>query len=213
MGYEGPHILSAYMKKKKEKVGLFSGFNKRWFVLDFDQGILSYGPGRNKKATCVIPFKDILKIEGEPSKDQLRLTTSSKALELLHSQIKIYTVRRLYQLHTLDNNTKAKWVNALKFITNSRSKNTEKRTRSCLRTRLQDQQSSSEMDDSTYKSKPDDDNDTKMRFTSTGRVENLIQSPLGNRANNLDFYSGNIMKSTKTPGKLKVQILILCILK
>lgn len=117
-GYNGPVFIEDYFKKKKSesKVGFFSNFNKRWFMLDFKKATLSYSHGPNKKATCIIPFKDIIRVEAEIDKDKLRLTTSIKKLQLLHNQLKIYTVSKLYTLFAYDHNKKTKWATALQFI-------------------------------------------------------------------------------------------------
>jgi len=88
-GYEGPAVISNYFKKRKtgKRINFLSSYNKRWFVLDFDQAILTYenisGKRNNKSPNYIVPFKDIIRIESEPTKDQLRLTTSFKKLNLL----------------------------------------------------------------------------------------------------------------------------------
>ena len=128
-GYEGDAYLEAYFKKKKTdaKFGFFSSFNKRWFILDFDNSTLSYSTGPNKKTTCVIPFKDILRVKADIDSDKMRATTSAKKLKLLSKQITIYTVNKIYDLYALENNVKSIWAYALKFIVKSKAEYSNKR--------------------------------------------------------------------------------------
>lgn len=127
-GYEGPAILEAYFKKKKSdtKLGFFSNYNKRWFMLDFEKATLSYSAGPQKKVTCIVPFKDILKVKSDLDRDVMRLTTSAKKLKLLANQLVIYTRSKVYTLYAENGNIKSNWAYALKFIVKSRNENSIK---------------------------------------------------------------------------------------
>lgn len=124
LGYEGPEMLECYMKKKKSdaKVSFFQKYNKRWFILNFDASLLSYAPSKSKTPTCLIPFKDILRIKSDPSNDELRMATKDSKLRMLKRELIIYTMNRVYNLYFCDDdhNQKALWSCALNFIIKAR---------------------------------------------------------------------------------------------
>lgn len=123
-GYQGPIILEAYMRKKKSSKSLsFFNYNKRWFVLDFDKGTLTYAPNKKKEPTQVISFNDILRVECEITKEDLRDATSSKRLKELKRQMIIYTLTKVYYLYFCEDNSnqKSTWACALNFIIKERN--------------------------------------------------------------------------------------------
>lgn len=129
LGYEGPSKISSYLKKRKsdKKIGFFSKYNKRWFVMDFDKGTLTYANGPSKKVACTILFKDILRVNSDIDRDKLRVTTNACELKMLQNQIVLYTVKRVYYLYSFEGNSKALWTTALKFVVTSRDGTSSKK--------------------------------------------------------------------------------------
>jgi hypothetical protein len=203
LGYEGQPRLEAYFKKKKSdgKLGFFSNFNKRWFTLDFDKWILCYSAAPNKRIAWTIPFKDILRVNSELNRDKLRLTTSSKQLKLLSNQIVIYTTGKVYTLYAIEGNTRSIWSSALSFIVKSRNENSLKKSISCVRSNIDhdDFPQSSEMYDSPERE--DSLARTKQRFTSTGRMDSLITSPLWKRSTNRNSNFEDFKRPETTASK------------
>ena len=84
-GYLGPPVLEAYFRKKKTQ-GIFNfifKYNKRWFILDFNKGTLSYAKNKNKKISNIIPFNDIIEITSSHSSDIIRMAITDKQLKEL----------------------------------------------------------------------------------------------------------------------------------
>ena len=99
-GYKGPAVLEAMMLKKKAVKKFFRfNYNKRWFVLNLDEGKLTYASNKNKKATSRIPFSDILSVKSESSNEELRLAIKDEKLRKLKRQLVIFTVERPYYLY------------------------------------------------------------------------------------------------------------------
>jgi hypothetical protein len=186
-GYEGERYLESYFKKKKTdgKFGFFSSFNKRWFMLDFDKCTLSYSTAPKKKISCVIPFKDILRVKQGIDSDKMRLTTSSKKLQMMSKQLTIYTVSKVYELFALENNTKSIWAYALKFIVKSKTEQSNKKAFSCVRNNmvLEDSYQKSEHSDSVAGNDSFERN--RPRFMSAGRMDSLVNSPLSKAETNI----------------------------
>lgn len=118
----------------------------------------------------------------------------------------VYTTGKVYTLYALDGNTKSTWASALSFIVKSRNENSIKKSFSCVRSNMdhEDFPQTSEMYDSPERE--DSLAQTKHRFTSTGRIDSLITSPLCKRSTNRNSIFEDFKRPETTASK-SMQIL------
>jgi hypothetical protein len=107
----------------------------------------------------------------------MRVTASIKKLDLMRSEIKIFTNNKVFTLYALDHNKKSKWVVSLNFIVRVySSENTFKRAVSWMGSSQPYGNFAQSSDFDNYDS--ENEGNCKRRFTNTQQLEDMVSSPI-----------------------------------
>ncbi|CAG9334896.1 unnamed protein product [Blepharisma stoltei] len=109
--YKGPMKVESFLQKlksQKAKARIFKKFNKRWFVLDLNQGTFAYSRKQNSnKIEQSHPVTDIIRVDPNP---QIAQTCDWKFA------FTVETRARVYVLYSESQNMHRLWCVALKAV-------------------------------------------------------------------------------------------------
>jgi hypothetical protein len=102
-------IIEGWLKKRKHGSSIFGNLAKRWFALDIVNATFTYSNGKNKKASKVIPLRDIENITSPDDPSEVNLKEWQFCFE-------VGTKGRNYQLYAPTKAEKEMWVHAFNTI-------------------------------------------------------------------------------------------------
>lgn len=102
-------IIEGWLKKRKHGSSIFGNLAKRWFALDIVNATFTYSNGKNKKASKVIPLRDINKITSPDDPVETNLKEWQFSFE-------VGTKERNYVLYAPTKAEKEMWVHAFNTI-------------------------------------------------------------------------------------------------